>query len=100
MEIIKHEHQRLSLRSPFHPPYEAIEEVKTRVLRFQFGRRRKVRQAVPHLGDNLRDRRRLGPNISNKSLLIALREVGADNLHPRPEGRCAIPFPATSPEDE
>ncbi len=101
MQIVEDQQQRLHRGGVLEEPGGRLEQVEARRIglargnRGDRGRPKAFAQAGDHLGDMGRPRTQPG----GKGLLVTVFGESTDQLHPRPERRCAPTLPAATPQD-
>ena len=91
VQIVEEEHEGLRVRDIGEEGGEPIKEVEPGVRRLEGRRDGQLGQAFAHVGDHLRNLSGTTPEGCAQGVRVARLHIGADDLHPRPEGR--RPFP-------
>src|SRR5437868_2758247 len=102
MEVVEDDQERTPVRRPPQEGGRRIEELKAcflRILRRIVGNARQTLEAAAvQLGKKLSDRARRRIPPLRDPLRIMFRQVGADDLHPRPIDGSVSTIPATTPQ--
>ena len=98
VEVIEDQYERRILGGVPQERRDGIEEAEPRALRFQVVELWCVGKQVPQIGQEVCEIRRSRTELPLQSLAVAVSDVGAERLHPRPVGGCAAGLPAPAPE--
>ena len=100
VQVIQDQQQRPARGRRPQEARQAVEQPEPRLLRFQRRRKRKIRNAVTHGGDQLSDVGRADAQVITQRGRVAdlHLHIAADDLDPGPERGRARPFPAPTPQ--
>ena len=96
--VVDDQHEGLGLAGGAQEGCRGVEESKACTVRVERGRGGQPGEPVVELGQHLGDVRGARPELATDLLLLAVADVGAQGLRPRPIGGRAARLPTATPQ--
>jgi hypothetical protein len=98
VEVVQDEEERLPLGSVFEAGGQAVKEAEALLGCLKGWERWKVGESLAHLCEHVGDSGCACPHLGSEMLWGSVRDIGTDDLEPRPERRGPGPVIAASEE--